>query len=598
MFALLFLLLSRGAAQCMVSDTKLTSLTGFAPREAVNGGNTYPTIQRNPSAALLYLCPTARSNTVLTVSVSNSANDAFALWVANGVNCDSVNNIAALAAGSPNTGADQIYPDGVGPNDGGFSALQPDPLLWLDFAPPETLKENIPNSVTYRSDVGGTDTFTFSMNNRDTLTDAPFCLWGACLLVSSDCALTVSVGVAAGPPLTPSATTTPSATGTPSGTGTPTGSDTVTPTPTGTPTGSDTPSPTGSTSVLNTVSASPTAAPSIGVTPSVSPTPTASQSLTGTGTSTYTMSTTATRSLTTTGTPTGTPTGTRTAPSPSPMGTSGATLRSDSLPWRAARVQKHYLLSSPSVTLTLTLSNFTGAALHAVFGCGSPICENPSSNFYNMSNWGLTPATTSKIIGSYSFPIPSTERAKSVVVPKFTCYAPNRVMCVAVQCDTPVTSGTPAPCAPFSYSLSAVPGAAATKSRFTRTQIVAGSLLLLLILLLLLCCLFKRVRVLLRIEGLFVRMGCSKQEKKAVAQPVTIVMGVGSGALPQANPHNAYNTSPQMNPAFGVAYGGAPAPAAAAAPSLPPGWQQESDETDTWYVNKVTGESSWTFPHR
>lgn len=608
-----FLLASRASAQCPGGALTKADLTGAsfgAPdpvidsqtQQPIANAFSYPTIMGSASQARLYHCENAVANTVLTVRVDNAASDGVMLWVAKGaVNCDPATNQAALRAGKT-TDASASSPDGVGPNDGEFISIAGDPVKYPDNFPVEVFPSS-PYLPYKAADPPGTTgagaRFTFSVSNENTA--GPFCVWGACL-TSTACALTFTFTEAAGNPsatASPSPTQTSTVSGSASASGT--GTDTASVTQTGT--GSPTSSPTASYSSTATPSetASPTRSESIGATDSItpssipSPTPSNSPSLSGTGTPTGTGSATGSRTVS----PTGTPTRTRTPPpppSPSVSASPGSVKQLTAVLWRAAAVEK-VRFATGSVTTTVTVSNYSGSALRVVFACGSA-CEVATTNFYNRSGGALTPNSINLVSGGYAKDVAPTG-SNAVIV--YSCYAPATVMCVAVQCNSiPV-------CPFFSYKMQVGFGGAAAPSRWrpTRNQVIGGSLLLLLILLLLLLVFFHR--------RLRVALGCHKVPPggSLVKHIPDSGFAPGGASPPQQNPLHVQQAQqaqfvPHGGGGDGYGYGGA-AVASFAAPAavqvamtqpapLPPGWVQDTDGTDTWYVNTATNESSWVRP--
>ena len=600
------LLASRAAAQC-AGETKLASMPAGvhdsrkqeldASGVPIINGYTYPSIQQAAATSIIYNCPSALPNTVMTVSVTNAGADIYGLWVATGVYCDPTKNSASPtnADGTPLDSSANAYPYGVGPNDGSFVSLPGDTAVG-DVLPPISTAQTTAG-LPFVLDQGqgtttGLDSFVFSINNGNGAT-GPFCLWATCLEPASgaECVTAFSTSVAQGATLTPSATVTPSASPSVSGSDSSTGSASST----ATPSLSASPSPTGTTSTTLTATSSSTEtngtthsnSPFVSPSHTGTPTPTGTASPTGASTPSSTHTVSATTSLSRTRSPI--------PPSGSLSPTPGGAYRSGAILWRAAAVNKVYF-SSPAEAMTLTVSNYTQSPLRVVFGCGTAVCDVATTNFYNKSGWALTPNNINLIVGSFAKDLIAGGPPTAL---SYTCYSPSRAICVAIQCNNMVG------CPGFTYKLQTAIGAAAASKKWTpsRNQVIGGGLLLLLLLLLLLGFFFR--------EKVRIALGCQRAPpagsmvKRQGGSPVAFVPA--SGAPQMQNPIFGAQQAPQQYQQP-QSYGGvvvvaapaavAAAPVAVAAPSdvLPPGWVVESDGTDTWYVNTATGESSWTLP--
>jgi len=297
------------------------------------------------------------------------------------------------------------------------------------------------------------------------------------------------------------------------------------------------------------------------------------------------------------------------------------------LPFREAIVQKDYF-TAPSLSYTVSVLNHMQkynnldalSSLLVVFGCGASVCEASTSNFFNATGWRRVPGNGNKIAGTFDAVVSTVNRTISS-----TCFAPAKVICVAIQCDSRLgfnSSSIPeGSCSEFDYRLVTAPGVAAGASRWrpSRNQVIGGvSLLVLLVLLVLLFCFPQKVRVLL---------GCQKAPPPGTLVKRAGADGNGAAWAPASAASNPLHVvalhapqhAPQQHAPYGAPQhhgygGGAMVTMAAAAPvavvmaapvvyaqpateaTLPEGWVRETDGEDVWYVHVPTGQSSWVVP--
>ena len=137
------------------------------------------------------------------------------------------------------------------------------------------------------------------------------------------------------------------------------------------------------------------------------------------------------------------------------------------LPFREAIVHKDYF-TAPSLSYTVSVLNHKQkynnldalSSLLVVFGCGASVCEASTSNFFNATGWRRVPGNGNKIAGTFDAVVSTVNRTISS-----TCFAPAKVICVALQCDSRLgfnSSSIPeGSCSEFDYRLVTAPGVAA-----------------------------------------------------------------------------------------------------------------------------------------